>query len=71
MALPHISIGAENWHQVGAVAQLVARATPVRKVIWSRRIKLMMARHDETSLKIPHPGSAKWAEITLEGATPY
>jgi hypothetical protein len=29
------------WHQVGAVAQLVARATPVRKVIWSRRVSLI------------------------------
>ncbi|CAI7670917.1 unnamed protein product [Penicillium viridicatum] len=27
----------QRRHQFGAVAQLVARATPVRKVIWSRR----------------------------------
>ncbi|KOS42766.1 hypothetical protein ACN38_g6331 [Penicillium nordicum] len=31
----------QNYYQFGAVAQLVARATPVRKVIWSRRVSLI------------------------------
>ncbi|KAJ9482658.1 hypothetical protein VN97_g10770 [Penicillium thymicola] len=31
----------KNYYQFGAVAQLVARATPVRKVIWSRRVSLI------------------------------